>query len=331
MKVSIIVAIRNEEKYIENCIESLLNQSFKGSYEILVIDGMSDDRTLEIVNYYKKRYPKKIKVFENKDKFVAQGRNIGLKYSKAKYVAYLDGHSYADKDWLKNLYEFLESKDDKVAGVGSVHFNADKNKLGKAMTVAFSSLIGGGGSSYKPCKVIKKAYTAPFCLYRKKVLDKIGYYNVKFVKGQDAELNYRIWNKGYVLYKNPNARTYYYKRESLKKFFRQMFRYGFWRFKLMKKYPKMSGLSNFMPATFVILLVLGIIFSFFSNIVNILTLIYVILYLGGIFLFSIIESVKHKKGYYLFILPILFIFIHFGFGIGMINSFFKKTDQFIKK
>ena len=98
MEFSIIVAVRNENSYIERCIESLYNQKFKGEYEIIVVDGMSDDGTYETLKKIKKKY--KIKLFQNPVLNAAAGRNLGIKKSKGTYIAFIDGDAIAEKDWL---------------------------------------------------------------------------------------------------------------------------------------------------------------------------------------------------------------------------------------
>src|SRR2546428_8030917 len=76
--VSIVMAIRNEEAYIRKCLDSLINQNFVHSkYEIIVVDGMSDDKTPEIVAECRTRFPDLIKTLDNQKKIQAAGRNLG--------------------------------------------------------------------------------------------------------------------------------------------------------------------------------------------------------------------------------------------------------------
>ena len=118
--ISIIVAVKNEEKYIEECLQSLIDQDFPHEfYQIVVVDGMSDDHTIHIINKLMEKYPKLIKFYSNPKEWQAVGRNIAIKNEKkSNLIAYIDGHCIADRKWLKSLYNCLQSLNHaNVAGV----------------------------------------------------------------------------------------------------------------------------------------------------------------------------------------------------------------------
>ncbi len=321
--ISIVVPTYNEEKYIEKCLKSLLNQSYD-NIEILIADGMSVDNTRKIITNLQKKH-KNIILLDNKEKFQAQGRNLAIRKSKGDFIAYIDAHSYASKNWVRTLYDSfvkLKVEDIKIIGIGSIHKDAAKTNFSNSITLAFNSFIGGGNSSYKESKKIKKVDTAYACLYDKKLLLKTGLYNPKFLKGQDLELNLRITKKlGYNLYVNPNAITYYYKRESYKKFFWQMYRYGFWRYKV-SKHVGHYNLFSFAPLFFFIGLFFFSILGFF---VNEIYFTYHLIYFISLLLVSVYYSIKEKANYLILIL--IFFLIHFGYGLGMFVSFFKNDDR----
>src|SRR3990167_4774157 len=101
IKASIVIATRNEEKTIEACIESLLNQSYpKNNYEIIFADGFSSDRTPEIIKRYatsdKRQATPKIILLENPKKDSGSGRNLGIKKARGEFIVQLSGHTVAD-------------------------------------------------------------------------------------------------------------------------------------------------------------------------------------------------------------------------------------------
>jgi glycosyltransferase involved in cell wall biosynthesis len=97
--IDIIVGVKNEEEHIERCIKSLQKQTIQ-DINIVVVDGLSDDKTPEIVRELMTLDPRIVLLSNDKEK-ISSGRNIGLDFSKSEYVAYLDGHTYVQEDWLR--------------------------------------------------------------------------------------------------------------------------------------------------------------------------------------------------------------------------------------
>ncbi len=108
--ISVIIPTLNEEKYIHKCLRSLKSQEFEGSYEVIVVDGGSQDRTMEIV----KSLVDKAILFV--DMPVGAARNLGAKLANGKAVAFLDADTIASKQWLESIQEAFDSST-KLVGV----------------------------------------------------------------------------------------------------------------------------------------------------------------------------------------------------------------------
>jgi glycosyltransferase involved in cell wall biosynthesis len=324
--ISIIIPTYNEKKYIAKCINSLLDLSYKGKIEILVSDGRSTDKTREIIKDFQKKH-KHITLLDNKEKYPAQGRNLAIKKSKYDLIVYIDGHSYVSKSWLDNLYSSfveLRKKNPKTAGVGSITRDAEKSNFSTATTIGMGSILGGAASSYSPKKDLRKVITAFACLYDKKILNKVGLYDPRFIKGQDLELNLRIKRNGYDLYVNPKAVTYYYKRKSYSNLFKQMLKYGFWRYKVMR-HTKVFFPVTIIPSIFVLFLVFLIVASIFSRFALSALALVLVAYFSIISIAVIFHSIKQKR--FMYELYLVFLCIHFGYGIGLLISLFKKVEK----
>ena len=100
--ISVIVAIKNEECYIEKCLDSIINQTLsKNMYNIMIVDGGSTDNTLSLVEPYLEKYPNLIILFHNPKQWQSAGRNIAITADdKSNLIAYIDGHCIADPYWL---------------------------------------------------------------------------------------------------------------------------------------------------------------------------------------------------------------------------------------
>lgn len=111
MDVSIIVPAYNNEKYIEQCIESLLNQKTKVSYEVIAINDGSSDNTLNILNKYKDQ----IKVIDKKNSGPGDTRNIGMKEAEGSYFMFVDSDDYVADNFVDKMYKTItETKSDIV-------------------------------------------------------------------------------------------------------------------------------------------------------------------------------------------------------------------------
>lgn len=105
-KVSVIIPVYNEEKYIGKCLESLKKQSFQ-DFEIIIIDDGSQDKTREIIEKYKK-----IKLITGEHKGTAISRNLGAKKARGDILIFIDADMTFDKDYLRNLIKpILENKE----------------------------------------------------------------------------------------------------------------------------------------------------------------------------------------------------------------------------
>lgn len=105
VKVSIIVPAYNVEKYIEKCLETLVNQTLK-EIEIIIVNDGSNDNTKQIAKEYAQNYPEKIKYVEKENGGVSDARNYGIKIATGEYISFLDPDDYAEL----NLYEKMYNK-----------------------------------------------------------------------------------------------------------------------------------------------------------------------------------------------------------------------------
>lgn len=103
-KVSVIVPVYNMEKYLDKCLQSLVNQTLK-DLEIIVINDGSTDNSQKIIDRYYKEYPDLIVPFKNKNQGISKTRNFGIDRSHGEFISFIDSDDYVEKNFLEELYD----------------------------------------------------------------------------------------------------------------------------------------------------------------------------------------------------------------------------------
>ena len=106
-KISVIIPCYNQEKYIADCLESVLAQTFE-DYEAIVVDDGSTDNSIKIVEEYQKK-SNKIRLIRQENQGVVTARNNAIKQAKGKYIYPLDADDIAHRDVLRKSFEEIES------------------------------------------------------------------------------------------------------------------------------------------------------------------------------------------------------------------------------
>ena len=318
MTVSVIIPIKNEEKYISNTLLSIINQKYDSDLEIIISDGLSDDGTLRIINKLQEKYFN-IKLITNNAQIVSSGFNKALNIASGDIIIRVDGHSSLGPDFIENSVRILNEKDISCVGGPTKHFS--NTFIGKNISVAQCSYFGAGGASFRTgIKDGKFVNTLAFGAYNRSEFLKVGGYDEELIRNQDEEFNYRIIQNGGKIWIDPSIISFYYVRNSLLKLFSQYFYYGFYKVRVIQKIKSIFSLRHFIPVIFVLTLHAFLAIGIFQN------KLFPVYILGGIYLlasitFSVYESIKHHSKS-LILLPIIYFIMHFSYGLGFLFGFF---------
>jgi len=320
--VSIIVCSRNEKEFIQKCINSLTNQTgIHNELEILVIDGMSEDNTREIVSRLAEN-DNRIFLMENRDKVKPPAVNIGFRKARGKFLAICDAHSVYDKNYISILLELMEEHPEAHC-VGGPILSQGNNSFGKATAIAMSSLVGVGNAKHRFPDYQGYAEMASFPLFRREVLDMIGYYDETLIHNHDDEYCFRLNRAGGKVYISPKAKSTYYVRNSPKSLFKQYFGYGYWKVIVLRKHKLPISYRQFAPVIFYLFVGILLIISILLKNIYI-GLLLPIIYLMIITSYSLIHL---KKNNIKIVLLLIFsiIILHLSYACGFIAGFFKST------
>lgn len=128
IKLSIIAAVYNLEKYLPRCLDALVNQTLK-EIEILCVDDGSTDNAPQIIEDYKKRYPDLIKVFHKENGGEFTTRNYGLERALGEYVTFVDTDDWVEPNWAEKLYNVAKEKNADLAVCGFERIDLETNKV----------------------------------------------------------------------------------------------------------------------------------------------------------------------------------------------------------
>lgn len=315
--LSVILPIYNEEKYIAKCLDSILKQDYpREDMELLLCDGMSKDRTREIIVEYQKKFPW-IQLVNNPERIVPCAMNVGIKLAKGDVIIRLDAHASYEKNYFSALVKALDQYD--ADNVGAVCQTDVLHKTPKTLAIreVLSNKFGVGNSTFRTgIKGTQKVETVPFGCWKREVFDKFGMYDTRLVRNQDIELNKRIIRGGGKIVIIPDTFSTYLARESYKALAKNNFGNGKWNILTVYYTKEMRSLSirHFVPLIFVLSLIVPTIVGFFwwpALGVSALSLSMYLLALG-----CVSAKLAISKGLSLFYLLWSFITLHTSYGWG---------------
>lgn len=315
--ISVICPIYNEEKYIAQCIESVLVQDYpQADLEILFVDGMSNDRTREIIAQYAQQYDY-IRLIDNPEKIVPYAMNRGIEASKGDIIIRLDAHAIYPHNYFSELVKGLNQHQADNVGAQCYTLPADNSAKAKAIAAALSSPLGVGNSMFRiGVKEDVEADTVPFGCFRRAIFDKVGMYDLDLVRNQDDELNARIIQHGGKIVLLAGITINYYARDTFSKLYRMYYQYGLYKPLVNKKLGSPATIRQLIPPLFVIGLVLGLLLSLCLPYLWIAYTLVIGLYLLAGLIQGAQQAWKHRKAILLLLMPWAILTLHVSYGIG---------------
>jgi succinoglycan biosynthesis protein ExoA len=246
--VTFIIPMRNEEAWIERCLNSVLAQDWpRGRFEVLVADGMSDDRSLDILGALSAA-DDRVRVIENPGRIVPSGMNLAIREARGSIIARVDAHTIVEPDYLRRGVELLQ-KLEGAANVGGPMVCLGGSPVADAIAGAMGSRFGIG-ATFHFAETEEECDTVYMGMWPISVFEEVGLFDEELVRNQDDELSYRIRKAGGRIFVSPAMRSLYQNRESWKALLRQFYQYGVWKVRVLQKHPAQMSLRHFVPPGF---------------------------------------------------------------------------------
>lgn len=321
---SIVIPCFNEKDYIAMCLDSILEQDYDMSLiEVIIVDGNSSDGTVNIVNGYKKKF-KKFQVLSNPLRKTPRSLNIGIKSSTGEVVVILSAHAKIEKSFIKFNNHYLHERNVKVTG--GTQFNIGLSYVQRLIGAAMEMPFAMASAAYRWSKKEQFVDTVVYAAYKRELFDELGFFEEKFTISEDAEFNWRIRQAGYEIFYSPKIISYYFPRNSITKFLKQMFRYGILRVNVLKKHKDSLKITHLVPSSFVLINLL-LLFLGLERIIDIRFLYGLLSVYFGIGITTSLTKLFPKKLAFLPTLPLLVFMMHTAWGLGFIIGFILPKSQ----
>lgn len=323
--VTVIIPCRNEEKFIGKCLDSIIAQHYpKDKLEVLVVDGMSEDRTREIVEGYAECYSS-FRLLDNPKKITPVAFNMGIRSAKGEIIIIMSSHATYEKEYISKCVEYLNEYN--ANNVGGMMVTRPRNNtfMGKAVALALSNRFGVGNSVFRTgTKEPMWVDTVFGGCYKKEVFEKIGFFNEDLVSTQDMEFNLRLKREGGRILLVPEIVSYYYARSDFRSFCKNNFRNGVWAI-LPFKYSKIMPVSwrHLVPLAFISSVIIFGVLSIFLQVFFWPFLLIIALYSLFSAYFSTKVVIRESDFRYLFVMPLIFGSLHISYGLGSLLGMLK--------
>lgn len=242
--VSVVMPVRNEEKYLADSIRSIIEQNYQGDLEVILAIGPSVDKTWDVARAQQKRFPNLV-LIENPKGLTTAGLNQAIHASSGEVVVRVDAHAALSAGYIEAAVATLKRSG--AVLVGGVMNAVGNTPFQRAVAFGYRSRIGLGGGRYHVGGEEGEAESAYLGVFDAAALKSVGGYDEKIIRGEDWELAQRLKAAGGLVWFDPNLVVDYYPRASVRALSWQFFSTGIWRGELTRRAPAKASIRYFIP------------------------------------------------------------------------------------
>lgn len=328
-KVSIIVPCYNEQSTIRLLLEALGEQTYpRAEMEVIVADGLSTDGTRHAIAAFQRDVPDlRVRVVENSKRSIPSALNRAIEASRGEIIVRMDGHSKPYPDYVANCITAHQAgRGDNVGGVWEIHPGAE-TWIAKSIAVAAAHPLGVGDALYRHAKQAAEVDTVPFGSFRRALIERVGFFDESLLTNEDYEFNARVRKSGGKIWLDPSIRSVYFARSTLLELIRQYWRYGFWKWRMLRRYPDTLRWRQALPPLFVLSLVALLLLSVFIPFAGILLAAELLLYFSIMILAGFHAALRRQSAYLTVGLPLAIFTMHLAWGSGFLWSMLTSSVQ----
>lgn len=317
LKLSVVVPCRNEKEYIRECIDAIFHSIYPDNVElsVMVVDGMSNDGTREILDDLKQVYDSLI-VIDNTNMLTPYAFNLGIKYKPFDFLQIIGARHIISNNYIATSLSILQ-QNEQIWCVGGRIVNVFTNHQSQIISDAMSTAFGMGIGNFRTLKESSFTDTVTSPMYPINVFEKIGYFDEQLVRNQDDDFNFRIVQMGGKIWFENQIFLKYYVRATFKGLYTQFYQYGYWKVFVNQKHKTVTTLRQLVPPLFVVY-IFSLLFS------PLLTQILTLFYSSGLMLYLVlliyVSINRSKNGGDIFSYVRTFFILHFSYGFGYLHG-----------
>ena len=320
--ISIIIPCYNEETTIRHLLDSVLAQTYPhAQMELVISDGMSTDHTCDVIAQFQKEHDDlSVKVVKNSARTIPSGLNQAIRESSGEIIVRLDAHSMPIPEYVERCVAAHQlHKGDNIGGVWEIRAG-DETWIAESISFAAAHPLGVGDAMYRLNAKAGVVDTVPFGSFHRALIEKIGEFDETLLANEDYEFNTRVRESGGIVWLDPSIRSVYFSRSTLGKLASQYWRYGFWKYKMLKHYPHTLRWRQALPPAFVLALIILIVLSLFTESARYLLVAQLLIYFLILGLAALKLAVEQRKSFLVVGLPLGILTMHVSWGAGFLRS-----------
>jgi succinoglycan biosynthesis protein ExoA len=320
--VSIIVPCYNEEKTIHQLLSAVHQQTYpRAQMELVIADGISSDRTHELINAFQQEHSDlNVIVVDNAVRKIPSALNQAIRASRGEIIVRLDAHSMPIPEYVERCVAAHQAgKGENVGGVWEIRPGAE-TWIAEAISYAAAHPLGVGDAMYRLKASEGATDTVPFGSFRRSLVDRIGFFDETLLANEDYEFNARVRESGGTVWLDPSIRSVYFSRSSLSALSAQYWRYGFWKLRMLKRYPQTLRWRQALPPLFVLSLIVLSVLSLVYAPFFYLFAVQLIIYFSVLCLAGVKLAIEKRRPQLVAGLPLAIATMHVSWGAGFLWS-----------
>lgn len=319
--VSVIIPCYNEQDTIGATLEAVYLQTYpRAEMEVVISDAMSEDRTREVIRAFQRSHPDlPVQVVDNAQRVIPSALNRAIEAANGEIIIRMDAHSKPYPDYVENCVRALdEGHGANVGGVWEIRPGAS-TWTAEGIAAAASHPLGAGDAAYRLKPEAGEVDTVPFGAFRKSLVAEIGKFDETLLTNEDYEFNVRVRQAGKKVWLDPRIRSVYFSRPTLSALARQYWRYGFWKWRMLRRYPGTLRWRQAIPPVFVASIIVLLLLSFWLP-ARVLFFAEVLMYVVVLFAVGIQQAARRGRPALALGFPLAVGTIHFSWGGGFLWS-----------
>lgn len=323
--VSIIIPCYNEQATIRLLLDAIYQQTYpRPLLEVIIVDGMSTDRTREeVISFQRERPDLVIKIVDNPNRIIPAGLNRGIDAASGDILIRLDGHAVPVGGYVERCVHDLEAGlGVNVGGVWDIR-PIKAGSIATGIAIAASHPLGVGDARYRYTSQPQAVDTVPFFAFHRELINRIGKYDESLLTNEDYEFNVRIRHSGGTVWLDPEIRSTYYARPTLGALARQYWRYGYWKGRMLLRYPRTIRWRQVIPPAFIASIIGLSVLSVWISLARWLLVAVILAYVSILLITGTWEAYKKQQLALLVTLPLAIVIMHLSWGIALWWSLIK--------